>query len=65
MSQYMRVECPKCGRMLLKAENGHQFNIEVKCQSCKSLVKISGKPQIETELVPHIHRRGYKPSETK
>lgn len=40
------VRCPACTHKLFKVSDGKQFNIQIKCNSCKSLIRVTSSPTL-------------------
>lgn len=44
------VRCPVCTHRLFKVQDGKQFNIQIKCNSCKSLIRVTSSQGIEVDV---------------
>ena len=53
------VHCPRCGHRMFFLRNG-DFDIEIKCTSCKAIVNLStkgGEPHEKTNVLHPLYRR--------
>lgn len=44
------VSCPICGHILFKIQSGKQFNIQVKCNACKWMLRVTFSQGIKVDI---------------